>query len=107
LGESLEVELLIEACKFFVSGNGEQLVGKVHEHAIVAGSVVAEGALELGGHEVRVTGGLEQMVEAGEQLVARGILEHETATDAAAEWEQLGCPQALDQTGVAGKHNAQ
>ena len=42
LGEDLEEELLVEARELAVGGDGEQLVGEVHEDAVVAGGVVGE-----------------------------------------------------------------
>ena len=64
-------------------------------------------ALELGGHERGVAGGGEQVVEAGEQLVAGGVVEDEAAADARAEGEELGGAEALGEAGVAGEDDAE
>src|SRR5512140_545254 len=77
LAEDLEEELLVEPRQLALGGRGEQLVGEVHEHAIVSGGVVGERGLELRGHQGGVAGGGEHVVEAGEQLVAGGVVEHE------------------------------
>jgi hypothetical protein len=53
-----------------VGGESEQLVAKVHQDAVIASGVVGEGGLELGGHEGGVACGFQEMVQAGEQLVA-------------------------------------
>src|SRR5277367_6592405 len=82
LSEDVEVELLVEAREVAIGSDGEQLIGEVHEDAIVSRGVVGEGGLELVGHQRGVASGLEQMFEAGEQLVARGIVEHEAASPA-------------------------
>src|SRR5580692_1815188 len=82
LAEDVEIELLVEARQVAIGGDGEQLVGEVEEDAVVAGGVIDEGGLELSGHERGIAGGGEAVLEAGEQLVAGGILEDETASDA-------------------------
>ena len=48
-----------------------------------------------------------QVVEAGEQLVAGGVLEDEAAADAGAEGQQLGGAEALGEAGVAGEDDAE
>lgn len=68
VAEGLEVELLVEARQVSVGSDGQQLVSEVHQDAVSAGGVIGEGGLELGGHQRGVAGGLEQVVEAGEQL---------------------------------------
>src|SRR5665213_14125 len=105
--EGLEEELFVEAGQVAVGGDGEQLVAEVHEDAVVAGGVVGDGGFELGGHEARVAGGFEQVIEAGEELVAGGVLEDEPAADAAAERHQLGAAEALDQARVAGEDDTE
>src|ERR1700689_49766 len=52
--ERFEVELLVEAWQISFSGSDEQFVGDVHHDAVVAGSVLGDRGLELGGHESRV-----------------------------------------------------
>jgi hypothetical protein len=96
-----------EARQIAFGAEGEQLVAEIHEHAVVAGGVVGEGGLELGGHERWVTGGVEQVIETGEQFVARGVVEDQAPADATAEGEQLGSAEALGQTGVAGEDDAE
>ncbi len=49
--EDLEEELFVEPCEFAVGGDGEQLVGEIHEHAVIAGGVIGEGDAQLAGHE--------------------------------------------------------
>src|ERR1700744_2501533 len=72
--EDVEEEVLGEAGQVAVGGDGEQLVGEVHHDAVVAGGVVGERGLELVGHEAGVAGGGEEVIEAGEQLVAGGVV---------------------------------
>jgi hypothetical protein len=47
------------------------------------------------------------MVEASEELVARGVVEDEPATDAAAEGQELFLSEALGQAAVAGEDDAE
>jgi len=47
--------------------------------------VLGESGLQLGGQEPRIAGGVEQVIEAGTQLIPGGVLEHEAAAHAAAE----------------------
>src|SRR5271155_5242208 len=105
LCEDVEVELLVEAREVAIGGDGEQLVGEVHEHAVVASGVVDECGLELGGHQRGIASGLQQMLEGGEELVARGVVEHEAAAEARAEGEELGAAEALREPGVAHEHD--
>ena len=105
--EGVEVELLVEAGAIAFGAEGEELVGEVHEDAVVAGGVIGEGGLELGGHEGGVAGGVEEVVKAGEELVSGGVLEDEAATDAAAEGKELGDAKALGETGIAGEDDAE
>ena len=62
----LEVQLLVEVRQISIGGDGEQLVCEVHEDAVGSSGVIGERRAQLGGHEVRATGGLEQRVERGE-----------------------------------------
>ncbi len=87
--------ILVDLSELALVGDGHQLVGEVHHDAVVAGTVLGEGGLELGGHQRRVAGGLEQVVEARAQRVALGVVEMEAATDSAAEREQVGVTEAL------------
>ena len=64
LSEHVEEELLVEAGEHSIGGGGQELVGEVHEHAVIAGGVLGEGGLELGRHEGRIAGRPEQVVEA-------------------------------------------
>jgi hypothetical protein len=43
LSEDAEVQLLVELGELAIGGSSEQLVGDVHEHAVVAGRVIGEG----------------------------------------------------------------
>ncbi len=74
---------------------------------MVAGGVIGERGLELGGHQGRVSGGLEQVVEARKKRVARDVIEGEAAADATAEWGEFGRTQAVGEPGVAGEHDAE
>jgi len=86
--------LLVEPGEVAVGGGGEELVGHVHQHAVVAQGVLGERGLQLGGHERRVAGGFEEVVEAGAPLIAGGGLQDEATADAAAEGQQLGGTEA-------------
>jgi hypothetical protein len=59
--------------------------------------------VELGGHQREVAGGLEQLIEAGCQLVSGGVVEVEATADTAAKRQQLGSAQPVVQTAVAGE----
>ncbi len=69
--------------------------------------MIGECGLELSGHQAGISCGFEEVIEAGEQLVARGIVEHEPAADAAAERQKLGRAQALDEARVASEDDAE
>src|SRR5215208_4280386 len=56
--EVIEVEALVETGQIAIDGDGKELVGHVHEDAVVAGGVLGEGGLELGGHEGWGAGGV-------------------------------------------------
>src|SRR5258708_5881657 len=76
----------------------------------VATKRVAEGGdarLELGGHQAGVTGGFEEVVEAGEELVALRVVKNETASDPAAERKQVWSAKALAESGVPGEDDAE
>ena len=107
LTKNIEKELLIEARQVAVEGDGEQLVGEIHEDAIVASGMLDERGLELVGHEARIAGGQEQVLEAGEELLARGIIEHEPPTDTGAEGQKLGGAQAFGEASVAGEDDTE
>ncbi|MGD0678518.1 MAG: hypothetical protein ABSC94_24180 [Polyangiaceae bacterium] len=85
MGEDLKEEFFVEARQLAVGRNGEQLVGEIHEDAIIACGVVSECDAELTGHERLVSACGEQVVEAGQQLVAGGVVERETSTNSRAE----------------------
>ena len=69
--------------------------------------MIGERGLELGGHQAGIAGGVEEVVEAGEKLVALGVVENEAATDPATEREEIGAAKALDEASVAGEHDAE
>ena len=48
-----------------------------------------------------------KMVEAGEQFVARGVVQHEAAADAAADGEQVRLAEAVGQALVAAEDDGQ
>jgi len=47
------------------------------------------------------------MIEAGQKLVARGVVEIEPPSDAGAERQEFGCSQTLRQTRIAGEDDAE
>ena len=47
------------------------------------------------------------MIEAREELIARGVIEVEPASDSRAEGQELGGPEALGQTRIAGEDDAE
>ncbi|XXY52213.1 hypothetical protein WME91_13865 [Sorangium sp. So ce269] len=67
--EDLEVGLLIEPRQTAVGSRGEQLVAQIHQDAVVAGGVIDDGALELRRHRGDVAGRLEQVIEAGGEVL--------------------------------------
>src|SRR5208283_2921485 len=87
LSENLEEEFFVEAGELPVGGDGEQLVGEIHQDAVISGSMVCEGDAQLAGHERGVSCGCEQVIETGEQLIAGGVLEGESPADARSERE--------------------
>lgn len=107
LAEDVEVELFIESGQLALVGGGERLVGEIHEDAVVSDGVVDESGLELCGHEAGVSGGGELVVETGEQLVVRGIVEDEAAADPRAEWQELRRAEAIGEARVAGEDDAE
>ena len=105
--EDVEKELLVEARELALGGDGEELVAEIHEDAEVSGSVIGEGDAKLAGHERRVACGGDEMIEAREGLVARGVVEEETPPDARAEGQQLGIAEALGEACVACEDDAE
>src|SRR5690606_4417115 len=93
--KDIEEEALVELRELALVSRCEQLVAQVHEHAVVAGGVLSERGLELGGHQRAVAGGVEQVVEARAQRIAAGIIQMQPAADAAPEWEQVGMAEAF------------
>ena len=73
----------------------------VHHDAVVARGVLREGGLEFGGHEPRIAGRVEQVIDAGAQLFTRGVFEHEAAPHAAAEREHVWLSEPLGESAVA------
>jgi hypothetical protein len=68
LGEHLEKEFFVETSELAIGRDGEQLVGEIHEYAVVSGGMIGEGDAELAGHERRIAGRGEQVIEAGERI---------------------------------------
>jgi hypothetical protein len=65
LVEDVEEKLLVQTWQLAVGGDGEELVGEIHEDTVIAGGVVGERGFEFGGHEAGIARGLKQVVEAG------------------------------------------
>ena len=105
--EDLQVELFVEHGEVTLGRGHEQLGGHADAEAVVAGGVIDQGMAELWGHQAGVAGGGEQLVEAGEQLVAGRDAGGEPGADTAAERDQLLAPQLVEQAGVAGEDDAQ
>ena len=82
--EDLEEELFIEGGELVSGAVGEELCGHVGEHAVVAHGVVGERVGKFRGEQARVARGAGEVLEAGEELVARGVLEGEACADARA-----------------------
>ena len=61
VGEDLEVEFLVDLGELTASCHGEQLIGHGGEDAEVSGSVFGERGHDLGGHELGLSGLLEDM----------------------------------------------
>ena len=106
-GEDLEIELFVELRQLALGGDGEEVAGHGGEHAVIAEGVLAERGHELGGHEAGVAGGVEQMRQAGAQLLPTGVLQGQAAADAAAEGPQVLAPEEVGQAAVAGQHDAE
>jgi transposase len=66
-----------------------------------------ESDAELAGHEGWISRGGEQVIEAGEELVARGVVQREPSPDARAEGQELGGAEPLGQARVAGEDDAE
>jgi hypothetical protein len=66
LREDIQEELFVETRQFAVGSDREQLVGQIHEHAVVASGVVRESDTQLTGHQRLVTGHVQEMVETSE-----------------------------------------
>jgi hypothetical protein len=48
LRESLEVKLFVESRQLAIESKSEQLVGEIHQHAVVSGGMIGEGSFPLG-----------------------------------------------------------
>ena len=77
LGEYFEEEFFVESSELALGGDGQQLVGEIHQDAVVSCGVIGERDAKLAGHEGGIAGGCEEVIEAREQLIARGVIEHE------------------------------
>src|SRR5258708_26372965 len=69
--------------------------------------MIGEPDAKLAGHERLVTGGGEQVIEAGEQLVARGVVEGQTPPYSGTEGQELRGAKAIGQAGIAGEDDAE
>ena len=105
--KTLEEELFVEPSELAVGGDSAELVAEIQEHAVVSGGVVGEGDAELTGHERGFPAAASRWVEAGEQLVAGGVVEGESSPDARAERERVGRAESLGQSRVAGEDDAE
>ena len=83
--EDVEEELLVELGELVACGVGEDLGGHVGQDAVVAHGVVGEGVGERWGEQAGIAGAAAQVFEAGEEVVARGVLEVEACADARAQ----------------------
>ena len=75
--EDVEEPLLVEFGELTLCGVDEELGGHVGQHPVVTHGVVGERGGELGVEQGRIAGGFVQVGEAGEEVVARGVLESE------------------------------
>lgn len=96
-------KIFVESRQVAIGGDGEQLVGEIHKNAVIARGVIGESDAQLTGHEGLFTRGREEMVEASEQLVARGVIEGQPPADSRAERQELGGPESLGQAASPAK----
>ena len=87
LGRSkdFQIEFFIELRHFAFGRGAEQFGAHGGEDAVVAGGVVTQCLAQLRCHECSIAGGGEQMIEAGGELFATGVLHGEASADATAE----------------------
>ncbi len=76
-------EVTVDDGGIAIEHGGEELVAVGHHAAVVAGRVLGDRDLGVGGDEVRVAGCIEQVIEAGEHFISWSFLEEETTPDAA------------------------
>lgn len=62
---------------------------------------------ELGGHELLVARGLEQVFGTGAELVAAEVVHHEPGSDPVAERQQLLAAVAFGEAAVAGENDGE
>lgn len=101
----LQIELLVER-GLALCGAHEELGGDGDEDAEVAGGMIGESLAKFSGHECGVTGCGEQVLQAGEQLLAGGYLRGKASTDARAERYQLFASQLLQEARIASDNRA-
>ena len=107
LREDVEEELLVEARELAVGGDGEQLVGEIHEDAVVAGGVVGEGAASSLVMSEGLPAAARRWSRQASSSSRRGVVEDESAADARAERQELGRAQSLGEPRVAGEDDAE
>jgi hypothetical protein len=106
-GEDLRIEFFIEHGDFALRRGHQQLGRHTDEDAVVAGGVIAERVAQFLGHETRIAGRGEQMVKAGQELIAGGNAGGEARADARAERDEFLAPQFIQQARIAGEYDAQ
>ena len=103
--KDLEVEFFVQGGSFLVDGGAQQFVGQVGEQAQIAAGMFAEGLEQGGAHEFGLARLLEQMRQAGEQLVGGQGFGAQAAADATGQGEQIRVLELGGQAGVSGQQD--
>jgi hypothetical protein len=107
LGIGLEVELLVELSEFFAGSEGEELAGHDGEDPEISGGVFDESGHEFCGHEVGVSGLVEDMVEPVEEFFGGEVVEAESDSDATGDGEEFLATELLDEAAITGEDDGQ
>src|SRR5690606_37009505 len=91
----VEEEVAVDGGSVAVEHGGEQFVAVGHHAAVIAGRMLGDGDLGIRRDQVGVAGGLQEVVQTGEHLVARRVLEEQTSTEAAANRLEIARIQAV------------
>ena len=105
----------VNTCRYSFSSSGDFAPSRGHEEfrrhtderCGTAGGVVAQGISQRLGHEARIAGGGEQMLEAGQELFTGGDAGGETGTDPRTQGDELLATQFVEEPRITREDHTQ